>query len=96
MSSEGKRYSHGNISCIDAIQSALSPEEFRGFCKGNVIKYIWREAYKGKNDDLDKAIDYCLYAQGFEQERKNEDACTDTFEDFFDTMFDIIGGKHER
>ena len=32
----------GNIECIDAIESALSAEEFQGFCKGNAIKYTWR------------------------------------------------------
>ena len=32
----------GSIECIDAIESALSAEEFQGFCKGNAIKYTWR------------------------------------------------------
>ena len=30
------------IECIDAIQAALTEEEFQGFCKGNNIKYTWR------------------------------------------------------
>ena len=37
-----KSEGEGNIECIDAIQSALSAEEFQGFCKGNAIKYTWR------------------------------------------------------
>ena len=32
----------GDIECIDAIQAALTEEEFIGFCKGNNIKYTWR------------------------------------------------------
>ena len=32
----------GDIECIDAIQAALTDEEFTGFCKGNNIKYTWR------------------------------------------------------
>ena len=36
--SEGK----GGIECIQAIQAALTEEEFQGFCKGNNIKYTWR------------------------------------------------------
>ena len=36
----------GKIECIDAIEAALTPEEFRGFCKGNIIKYIFRERLK--------------------------------------------------
>lgn len=48
-------YRQGEIECIDAIQAALSVEEFRGYCKGNALKYIWREKYKGGHIDLEKA-----------------------------------------
>lgn len=53
-----RRYSHGSVECIDAIKAALSPEEWRGFVKGNVLKYVWREQYKGSDCDLEKARDY--------------------------------------
>lgn len=43
------------IECIDAIAAALTPEEFRGFCKGNAIKYTFREQHKGGAEDLKKA-----------------------------------------
>lgn len=46
------------ITCLDAIRAALTPEEFAGFCKGNVIKYVWRERGKGHERDLSKAMDY--------------------------------------
>lgn len=51
-------YNQGSIECIDAMQQILTPEEFRGFLKGNVFKYLWRE--KGKNgiEDLRKGKDY--------------------------------------
>ena len=52
------RYKHGDVECIDAIRAALTPEEFRGFCKGNVLKYVWRERHKGGAEDLRKASDY--------------------------------------
>jgi len=48
-------YRQGEIECIDAIQSALTPEEFRGYCKGNALKYIWRERYKGGDESMRKA-----------------------------------------
>ena len=48
-------YTAGGIECIDAIQSALTPEEFAGFCKGNAIKYIWRMNHKGGRESLAKA-----------------------------------------
>ena len=57
------RYNAGKIECIDAIQSALSPEEFRGFCKGNALKYHWREAHKGGDSDLKKAEWYSAKAR---------------------------------
>lgn len=57
-------YQHGEIECIDAIRSALTPAEFIGFCKGNAIKYLWRERYKGGSEDLDKAADYIEWAAG--------------------------------
>ena len=50
-----KHYTSGSIECIDAIKSALTPEEFRGFCKGNIIKYCWRAEYKGGSEDYQKA-----------------------------------------
>ena len=56
-----KRYKHGAIECIDALRSCLSEEEFRGFCKGNIIKYLWRSEYKGGKEDLEKARDYLDY-----------------------------------
>lgn len=51
-------YTHGGIETIDAIEAALTPEEFRGYCKGNALKYIWRERHKGQNESLQKAIWY--------------------------------------
>lgn len=48
-------YRQGGIECIDAIEAALTPEEFRGYCKGNIIKYTWRERHKGEAVSLAKA-----------------------------------------
>lgn len=47
--------SRTGIECIDAIEACMSEEEFRGFCKGNVLKYVWREAAKGGDESLAKA-----------------------------------------
>jgi len=48
-------YTQGLVECIEAIQSALTEEEFRGYCKGNAMKYIWREKHKGGDESLAKA-----------------------------------------
>lgn len=48
-------YTDGPIETIEAIEAALTNEEFRGYCKGNCIKYIWRERHKGGTESLKKA-----------------------------------------
>ena len=54
-------YTKGAIECIEAIQSALTEEEFRGYCKGNAMKYIWRERHKGGEESIEKAMWYLDY-----------------------------------
>ena len=48
-------YAAGSVECIDAIEAQLTPEEFRGYLKGNVAKYMWRERQKGGVESLKKA-----------------------------------------
>ena len=51
-----QHYNSGNIECIEAIQESMSPEAFKGYLKGNTMKYLWRYDYKGKaSEDLQKA-----------------------------------------
>lgn len=47
-------YRQGDIECIDAIKAALG-DQFPGFLRGNVIKYLWRYRQKGGVEDLKKA-----------------------------------------
>ena len=50
-----KHYQGDKMECIDAMAAMLSHDEFRGFLRGNIFKYMWR--YKDKNglEDLRKA-----------------------------------------
>ena len=48
-------YTTGSIEFIDYIQEKLTPEEFRGYIKGNVIKYLTREQHKNGDEDIRKA-----------------------------------------
>jgi hypothetical protein len=49
-------YNTGNIECIDAIEESMSSIAFKGYLKGNCMKYLWRYDYKGKQvEDLKKA-----------------------------------------
>lgn len=55
-----KHYNTGGIECIEAIKASMSPEEYKGYLKGNAFKYLWRYTYKGKPlEDLKKA-QWCL------------------------------------
>lgn len=48
-------YRQGNVECIEAIEAMLTKAEFDGYCKGNIVKYIWRENQKGRVESLKKA-----------------------------------------
>lgn len=56
-----KHYMQGSHECIDEIEAMLSPDEFRGFLKGNVIKYRYRANLKNGKEDLAKADNYAYY-----------------------------------
>lgn len=43
-------YTFGNIECIDAIEASMKPDEFRGYLKGCILKYMWR--YENKEEPL--------------------------------------------
>lgn len=51
-------YTFGSVQCIDALRASMSKEAFCGFCKGNVLKYLWRYEHKNKVEDLNKALQY--------------------------------------
>jgi hypothetical protein len=49
-------YNKGGVECIEALQAALTVEEFEGYLKGNAMKYLWRCNLKNnKLQDLHKA-----------------------------------------
>ena len=51
-------YTQGGIECIDAIRASMNADGFQDYCKGNIIKYIWRWRDKGGVEDLRKASVY--------------------------------------
>ena len=50
-------YNQGEgVECIDALAASLGAEGFKAYCRGNVIKYLWRLEHKGKSlEDAKKA-----------------------------------------
>ena len=54
-----EHYIKGSLECIDWIREELTDEEYKGYLKGNVMKYLWRYEDKGKPvQDLCKAKKY--------------------------------------
>lgn len=51
-------YCKGGIECIEAIKASMTKKAFEGYCKGNVMKYIFRYEDKGGVEDLQKAQVY--------------------------------------
>lgn len=55
-------YDRGIIQPIDFMESNFTPDEYIGYLKGQVIKYISRYRYKGTPiDDLQKAQTYLVW-----------------------------------
>jgi hypothetical protein len=66
-------YTFGGIECIEAIEASMSAEAFRGFAKGNILKYVWRYEQKNGLEDLEKAKWYLgqlIFALETDQERE--------------------------
>ena len=49
-------YTSGDIECIDAMEACSTREQFEGYLKNAVIKYLWRfEKKEDRLNDLEKA-----------------------------------------
>ena len=64
-----KHYGQGDIECITYIEDFLSDDEYTGYLRGNIAKYLHRWRYKNGVEDLKKARWY-LEALIQQQERK--------------------------
>ena len=51
-------YKHGNIECIAYIRDFLTQEEYIGYLRGNIAKYLHRWRHKNGIEDLKKAEVY--------------------------------------
>ncbi len=45
-------YHVGSIEAIDYIKAKLTKEQFKGFLRGNIIKYMSRAGYKSNGDPI--------------------------------------------
>ena len=62
-------YGQGRIECIEYIKDFLSDDEYTGYLRGNIAKYLHRWRYKNGIEDLKKARWY-LEALIQQQSRK--------------------------
>lgn len=51
-------YTFGSIEVIDYIRDKMTPDEFQGYCMGNILKYVSRHKHKNGVEDLKKAQVY--------------------------------------
>ena len=69
--SKNTHYDSGGIQTIDFIKAKLSPEEYVGYLKGNIIKYLSRANYKGSaKSDIEKALQYLTWLNDEEHQDK--------------------------
>jgi hypothetical protein len=58
MQVNGTHYKDMEMQPWTVMEAVLTPEEFRGFLKGNIIKYAMRQGKKDGSDDGSKAKHY--------------------------------------
>ena len=56
-----EHYQKGGYECIDIIRAVLGRDGFESYCRGNALKYLWREDKKNGTEDIEKAITYLGY-----------------------------------
>lgn len=54
----GSHYKDMEVQPWHVMEAVLTPEEFIGFLKGNIIKYSMRAGRKDGSDDIGKAKHY--------------------------------------
>lgn len=56
-------YCKNGLECIDVIKAEMTPEQYKGYLYGNVLKYMWRWQDKNGLEDLKKAAHYLEWLQ---------------------------------
>ena len=69
---KSRHYDVGGIEVQEIIRAKLTPEQYEGFCLGNIIKYACRANHKGHFDrDMEKVGFYQRFLRGAYTERMN-------------------------
>lgn len=55
-------YQQASVQPVEVLQMHMTPEEFQGYLKGNIVKYLFRAEYKGQRaQDIAKALQYAAW-----------------------------------
>lgn len=65
-------YKQGGLEVIEIWRKKLTPEEFKGACKANILKYVLRADNKGGIEDYEKAMQYLKWLIESEKRRKGD------------------------
>jgi hypothetical protein len=87
--SHPSHYTAGGLECIEAIEASMSEEAFRGFMKGNCIKYLWRYERKNGAEDLRKA-------QWYLQRLTEEVDANEKLNQFTEEVYEEVKAMEER
>lgn len=68
--SSPKYYSRFSPQTIQCMQDVLTPEEFQGFCRGNIMKYC--ERMRHKDNPINESAKIIKYAELLNQSLKGE------------------------
>ena len=56
-----EHYENMLVEPLELMQAVLTPEEYKGFLKGNAIKYAMRAGHKGTEEDAEADADKFLF-----------------------------------
>ena len=65
-------YNSNTMETIDLIRDSMEPEEYRGYLKGNIFKYISRYRYKDKENPLKDLLKAQWYLCKLIEDMKND------------------------
>ena len=65
-------YNSNTVETIDLIRDSMESEEYRGYLKGNVFKYVSRYRYKEKENPLNDLLKAEWYLNKLIEDMKND------------------------
>ena len=65
-------YTQGELEVIDILQDKLTPQEFEGFLKGNILEYTFREGIKNGTEDMKKGAWYMSRLIDFRKKQEGD------------------------